>query len=72
MMHETKEEHFDKMWRLAKELRDYKRKHKWELVQKLILVACIIMLIAAMVIGIDDVIRSALHRLFSSSKSLTK
>ncbi len=72
MMQKTKDEQFDKMWRLAKELRDYKRKHKWELVQKLILVACIIMLVVASVLGIDDSIKTAINKLFSGDKLLAK
>ena len=72
MTHGTKEENFDKMWKLAKELHTYKRKHRWQIIQTAVLVACIIILVVAIVTGADDVIRSAMHKLLNSGKSLAK
>ena len=71
MMHDKSNEHFDKMWKLAKELRAYKRKQRREIMQKLFLVALIIALVAVIVTGFDAGIREAVIKLFNN-KALAK
>ena len=71
MVNDKQSEHFDKMWKLAKELRAYKRKQRREILQKLFLVACIIALIVMIGTGIDVGIREAVIKIFNN-KALAK
>ncbi len=71
MVHDKQDEHFDKMWKIAKELRAYKRKQRREIFQKLFLVALIIALVVMIGTGFDVGIREAVIRLFNN-KALAK
>ena len=72
MVHDKQSEHFDKMWKIAKELRVYKRKLRREILQKLFLVALIVALVVMIVTGFDAGVREAVSKLFNNGKALAK